>query len=287
MENFDKKVKEKLLSYPTSELPAESELMKMMSMLDEALPTEKGSVTIDSEAKPSFSIKIFYKLAASISFLFIAFYSVLLLNDVSIEATEIAVKTVKLPDGSQVNMKDGASIKYNKLLWLFNRDLTFEGVGFFEVEKGEKFSVHSMLGSTQVLGTSFTIISNQTKYEVGCLTGKVSVTSKSTGENVLLLPGDGIVLNKAIFKVIKLERLGEPSWVSGEFYFEDESFDNVISILQDQYSVEISYPKEVEKLKYTGYFDNKDLKKALKLVCEPLELEYNFDGKKIKLSALN
>lgn len=287
MENFDKKIKEKLLSYPTKELPSESEVDKMMGMLDEALPVEKATVPINAKTKSFVSLKIFYRIAASIAFFALAFYGIFLFNNVNIKASQIAVQTVKLPDGSQVKMREGSSIKYNKLLWIFDRSLTFEGDGYFQIEKGEKFVLYSELGSTEILGTSFTINSNEAKYEVACLTGKVLVTSTFTGENAVLLPGDAVALNKEIFEPFKLDTIVEPSWVSGEFYFEEESFKQVISILGEQYGVEVIYPKEVGGLKYTGYFDNKDLEKALKLVCEPFELGYEINGNKILLSDLN
>ena len=287
MENFDKKIKEKLLSYPSEELPSEMELMKMMDMLDEALPAEKPIVPINSKTKANVSFKIFYKVAASIAFFALAFYGVFLSNNVTIEASGLAVESVQLPDGSQVKMKEGSSVKYNKLIWLFDRSVTFEGEGYFEIEKGEKFILHSELGSTEILGTSFTITSNKIKYEVSCLTGKVLVTSTFTGEDAVLLPGDAVLLNKEVFEPFKLKTLMEPSWVSGEFYFEEENFEYVISILKEQFGVEVSYPKEVEGLKYTGYFDNNDLEKALKLVCEPLELAYKINGDKILLSEMN
>lgn len=287
MENFDKKIKEKLLSYPTEELPAESELSKMMDMLDEAMPAEKATVPINSKRNPAVPFKILYKVAASIVFFLLAFYSIFLFNNVNIEASQIAVQTVKLPDGSEVKMREGSSIKYNKLLWLFDRSLTFEGDGYFQIEKGEKFVLYSELGSTEILGTSFTINSNEAKYEVACLTGKVLVTSTFTGESAVLLPGDAVALNEQIFEPFKLDTLVEPSWVSGEFYFEEESFKKVISILEEQYGVEVIYPEEVGGLKYTGYFDNKGLEKALKLVCEPFELGYEINGNKILLSDLN
>jgi transmembrane sensor len=283
MEKFDQKIKEKLASYPTNESPSASEVVKMMSMLDKALPHGSKIIPINPTAEVKFMSTGWVKIAAAFIVFVVASFTAYQLAEVNIESGDSGLTTVELPDLSVIKMKENSKVEYNRIVWLFNRSLTFSGEGYFEVEKGEQFTVLSKLGSTKVLGTSFTIYSREDTYEVACFTGKVSVASINSGEEILLMPGDAVILKSETFTPYQLSAIEKPSWVEGEFYFEDEDFINVIEELEKQYQVEVSFPGEFETLKYTGYFDNTNLEKALKLVCEPLELTYQIKGKTIQL----
>jgi transmembrane sensor len=283
MEKFDQKIKERLLSYPSNESPSADQLSKMMLLLDEAMPQDSKVIPMNPTS-PAKSTSIgWLKVAAALIVLFVASIAVYKVADVSVDSGEMAIATVVLPDNSVIKLKENSRVEYNRISWMFNRTLSFSGEGYFEVEKGQKFTVLSKLGSTQVLGTSFTIHSSDQKYEVACFTGKVAVQSNTSNEEIVLLPGDAVILNTVIFAPYQLPTFEKPSWVEGEFYFEDELFANVIAALEKQYQVEISFPEEFGILKYSGYFDNKGLEKALKLVCEPLELTYEINGKTILL----
>ena len=82
---------------------------------------------------------------------------------------------MSLPDGSKVNLNAQSTLTYHPYWWRFERKVTFEGEGFFEVEKGKRFSVISKLGTTQVLGTTFNIFSRNDVYRVTCISGSVKV----------------------------------------------------------------------------------------------------------------
>jgi len=283
MEKFDQKIKEKLASYPTNESPSASEVAKMMRMLDEALPHDSKIIPLKQTAEVKFMSTGWFKIAAAFIVFVVASFTVYQMAEVNIESGDSGLTTVELPDLSVIKMKENSKVEYNRITWIFNRSLTFSGEGYFEVEKGEQFTVLSKLGSTQVLGTSFTIYSRKDTYEVACFTGKISVASNTSSEEILLMPGDAVILKTEKFTPYQLSAIEKPSWVEGEFYFEDEDFINVIEALEKQYQVEVSFPEEFETLKYTGYFDNTNLEKALKLVCEPLELTYQIKGKTIEL----
>jgi ferric-dicitrate binding protein FerR (iron transport regulator) len=214
----------------------------------------------------------------------ISLYALIAFNEVTVEVGKMAFEKVELPDRSIVHMNADSRIVYNKFLWNFNRKVIFEGEGFFEIQKGEKFEIYSSLGMTQILGTSLNIYSRPGKYEVECLSGKVAVTSNTTQKKVILLPGDGVVLNQSDLQSYSLSTPTSPTWLKGEFYFEEENVEDVISELERQFDLEISFPEELTNQKYTGYFDNKDLDKALKLVCEPLGLQYLRNGNSLEFT---
>lgn len=284
MEKFDKIIKDKLLSFPTEEKPNDDTVSNMMDLLDQELPLESKTRVLNPITGTKKSTRIVYKIAASFTLIVISLYALIGFNEVTVEVGKTALGKVELPDRSMVQMNADSKIGYNKFLWNFSRKVTFEGEGFFEIQEGEKFEIHSTLGVTQILGTSFNIYSRPGKYEVECLSGKVAVISNATQKKVILLPGDGVVLNQSDFQSYSLSIPNSPSWLNGEFYFEDQNVEDVISELERQFDLEISFPEELRNQKYTGYFDNKDLDKALKLICEPLDLEYVRKGKSLEFT---
>lgn len=284
MEKFDKIIKDKLLSFPTEEKPNDDALSNMMDLLDQALPLESKTRVLNTIADTKKPIHIVYKIAASLTFIIISLYALIAFNEVTVEVGKTAFEKVELPDRSIVHMNADSRIVYNKFLWNFSRKVTFEGEGFFEIQKGEKFEIYSTLGMTQILGTSFNIYSRPGKYEVECLSGKVAVTSNATRKKVILLPGDGVVINQSDLQSYSLSTPTSPTWLKGEFYFEEENVEDVISELERQFDLEISFPEELRNQKYTGYFDDKDLDKALKLVCEPLGLQYARNGNSLEFT---
>lgn len=284
MEKFDKIIKEKLLSFPTEEKPNDAAFSKMMGMLDLELPLDSKPGLKKSGQSSRKTIFLFYRIAASVAFVVLSFYALNELNEVTIEVGKTAYKKVELPDKSTVEMNADSKIHYNKFLWNFARKVTFEGEGFFEVQKGGKFEIYSSLGVTQILGTSFNIYSREGKYKVECFSGKVKVTSLAIQKDHILNPGDGIVIHQSDAQTFSHLSLPIPKWLEGEFYFEDENVEDVIAELERQFNLEISFPEELKNQKYTGYFDNKDQEKALKLVCEPLGLQYTRKGKLLELS---
>jgi hypothetical protein len=119
--------------------------------------------------------------------IFAKFYSSTITNS----SSTALVQT--LPDGSTVELAVNATMNYKPFWWYLNREINFEGIAFFQVEKGSDFIVNSKNGSTQVLGTSFTINSKDNLYNVSCKTGKVRVYSKPHEKHFILSPGQSVV----------------------------------------------------------------------------------------------
>jgi len=146
----------------------------------------------------------------------------------------------QLPDGSQVHLNAASSIKYAPYWWKFDRKVRLEGEAFFEVEKGERFTVYSSLGTTEVLGTKFNIYARDLDYEVFCESGKVGVSSEFS-DQVVLLPGESVKLN--IERLEKEDANAEKeailAWRNNEFNYNTTPFSKVFSDLERHYGVTI------------------------------------------------
>ncbi len=183
--------------------------------------------------------------------------------------------TAQLPDGSKVYLNADAQISYHPYWWKIKRTVNLKGEAFFEVKKGEKFSVQSAMGTTEVLGTSFNIYARDKRYEVTCVTGKVKVSDNKSGKSLQIKPGE-----KAELKTNGQLKLKEnvntdnvKAWISNRFVFTSVPIDDVFKEIERQYKVEIILPKEELNLLYSGSFEKSaSVKEVLYFVSRPFGL---------------
>lgn len=231
----------------------------------------------------AFQFNTFLRVAASLLLFVLAGVAVHQSQEVSIQTSLAEHKTIILPDHSTAELNAGSSLAYNKLTWSLSRKVYFTGEGLFSVAKGDKFEVISPNGITQVLGTEFNLISRGPIYRVVCLEGKVLVSNINTSSGVILTPGLQTELQQNHLSSPHTFNKNITSWKTGEFYFENAPLTEVLNTLELQYNINIQAEKNNRT--YTGYFTNRNLEEALKLVCLPLQLNYDFaDSTTIKIS---
>jgi transmembrane sensor len=181
-----------------------------------------------------------------------------------------------LPDGSKVQLNSKSELSYHPFWWAFNREVTLSGEGFFEVKKGEKFTVVSAQGETNVLGTSFNIFAREKDYQVTCLTGKVRVLNARNNDEVIITPNQMVALNQngKLTSNINIDAKIALDWTEGKFIFTQEPLKNVLAEIGRRYGVEF---ENIDNLNepYTGYFKRqKDIENVLNIVCKPFNIEY-------------
>lgn len=188
-----------------------------------------------------------------------------------------------LPDNSSVQLNADTKISYNKVLWYINRKVYINGEALFKVKKGKRFDVVADLATTSVLGTTFDVYARNGKVKVSCIEGKVSVTNNSSKDKVILTAGLHTQSTKSkITEPAKSIKHDDVAWTYGEFYFTNAPLIEVIKEVERQFNVEIDC-KSTNNRFYTGYFNNKDLNDALRLICIPMEVDYTVKGKLIEI----
>jgi ferric-dicitrate binding protein FerR (iron transport regulator) len=181
-----------------------------------------------------------------------------------------------LPDGSKVQLNSTSSLSYRPFWWRFDREVTLEGEGFFEVKEGEKFTVVSAKGQTSVLGTSFNIFARDNDYQVTCLTGRVKVANAKSEDEVIITTNQMAELNLSgkLNTKLNIDAKTALDWTEGKFIFTHEPLNKVLAELSRRYGVEI---KNITNLNdpYTGYFNKQqDIEAVLNFVCKPFNIEY-------------
>ncbi len=224
----------------------------------------------------------YLKLAASVVLVIVTLLSTYSITQVEVLSARGEHKTVTLPDESQITLNAESSVSYNKLLWLFDRNVVFAGEGFFEVTKGSRFTVSTSRGNVEVLGTSFNVYNRSGQFKVACLTGKVKVYNPNN--SVILTPGNTTAIKNSLLSPPVSFDKNITAWQIGEFYFNNTKLSDVVAELERQYNIDIELKVNRERY-YTGFFKNNDIDVALKMVCIPLGLQYDTkSSKKIIIS---
>ena len=117
-------------------------------------------------------------------------YNSLRKTETSISTAANEVKKVSLPDGSFVWLHEYSSLSFSNNLKGNQREITLQGLAFFDVKRDEKhpFVISTPKGSVEVLGTSFEVsaYATDTFERVTVSTGKVRFENRTSRRNMLL-----------------------------------------------------------------------------------------------------
>jgi len=258
--------------YTRSEEDVWAELSKVIDEKDSKVRT----------LKPVYSKDIFkYAVAAVVAIMiglpmFMRFYT----NTIYVGYGEHA--EVMLPDDSKVDLNADTKLSYHPYWWKFNREVKMEGEAYFEVTKGNSFTVKSEMGETTVLGTSFNIYTRDNAYTVACLTGAVKVSDYTS--DVVIKPNQkaDLVENNGLVVYDNVPVKDAVSWINNEFIYTGEQLSKVISDIELQYNIHISFSKSVrvDTFTYTGSFDRSlSAENVLYFVFKPFGLKTMEKGK--------
>lgn len=257
---------------------------------EEAFVRLKTSIAANSSSfkvKRNFTKSLFFytSLAAGLLLLF-GIWRIWIFNP----ATEvIAMKashlSYTLPDGSLVKINSDSKISFKKD-FLKNRRLDIEGEAYFEITKGDNFTISTKNADIKILGTSFNLFSRENEFKVSCLTGKILVTAKNSA--IAIMPGETAELknNKLVYFEDKNINTAN-SWTDGEFYFENAPLSLIFKEMDRQFNVKFELRNAGEKY-FTGSFSNNNLTTALETICIPMGLKYEIGSNdKIFISEKN
>lgn len=189
---------------------------------------------------------------------------------------------ITLPDGSTVQLNATSRLGFTESEWETDRVAGLEGEGYFRARKGSLFTVHTKQGEVSVVGTVFNVYAREQELEVKCLEGKVQVINPKGTERVLLKANEQVsVINGKMQNRRKLDF--SPKWFDGVSTFRSASLPRVFGEMERQFGITIT-GKELSDRSFSGKFVHKDLQKALKMVCDPMDLSYRISGDTVMIS---
>jgi transmembrane sensor len=202
-------------------------------------------------------------------------------------------KSVVLPDGTTVILNGSSTLKvandYNKN----NRHVLLTGEAFFEVtkDKARPFVVLTAKTATTALGTSFKVSSYATSKTASVMlaTGKVRVESTQSGRGItdqILTPGQQVVLADGNNNFIRSDfnQAELQNWISSKLVFSNANFTEIATKITDTYGIQVvTDNKEVNKIRFTGQFNNKSLTDVLDAIGFVNNFTYKQKGDTIKI----
>lgn len=207
---------------------------------------------------------------------------------VDLRASNGAVRTYTLPDGSKVSLNSDTHLQYPEQFGEQTREVTIEGEAFFEVTPNPQkpFIIHAGKAQIKVLGTSFNVraYSDAQLMEVIVKTGKVQVLNLQTEteqhDELILTPGEKGTLvrqSNALLKSIN-ENPNYIAWKTHDLVFRATALNEVITDLENVYKVSIQLQDpELGKQLLTAHFNNY----SLDFILEVIETTFGMETLKV------
>lgn len=212
------------------------------------------------------------KVAASMIFLISAGWLIYFLTDrngTQVLASNDAVRTDTLPDGSVVTLNKHSSLQYASDFNGATRPVTLDGEAFFDIapDKSRPFIIAVNGVKVKVVGTSFNIKSTREKTEVIVETGVVEVSKRKAA--VTLTAHEQAVILNSDTKPVKLAAKDElyNYYRTREFVCSNTPLWRLVDVLNEAYGTDIIIGDE--KLKnqlYTATFQDDTLENILSVI---------------------
>lgn len=176
---------------------------------------------------------------------------------------------IVLSDSTIVWLNDDARLSYPAAFTGDHRQVELSGEAFFEVTKDpdKPFIVLTGNAEVKVLGTSFNVNTRDESTEVAVSTGRVQVTSKASGNHVVLREGYSA---KASEKDVVAYETSDPNynaWRTGIFAFRETPLQSVLADLNSFYGNRIQLsPEYHHDCDLTASFNNAPLEDVLEVL---------------------
>ena len=184
-------------------------------------------------------------------------------------------KHLFLPDGSEVWVNAGTTIKYPNEFRGEERLVHLDGEAYFSVTKDESrpFIVSSKAFSVKVLGTKFNVkaYSGDEKATATLTSGKVEVTT-NTKVSKILNPNEQLIFNKATSAIDIAEVLSSEtdSWLNGQLIFDNVPLKEIIQTLERKFDVTIDNKTHIpeSRLYAVKFLENENLDDIMNILEE-------------------
>ncbi|MEM7107488.1 MAG: FecR domain-containing protein [Bacteroidota bacterium] len=189
-------------------------------------------------------------------------------------------RTYSLPQGTEVFLNAETSLSFDTSNWEKKRTVTLKGEAYFKVSKGGPFIVKTNQGTIEVLGTNFNVFNRHDMLAVSCFEGKVKLIA-SESKAIILKAGQTSKITRGNMDAPKEFDLQKTAtWREGEFYYEEVPFHLVVEEFERQYNLKV-VSDTLTSRPYTGYFSNKNLQEAMKLLFPPMSYTYERKGSSV------
>lgn len=241
------------------------------------------------ERKSRLDMRFLWKIAAILILTGGITFTVFQVSDFGSESvlTEISTlengKIYRLPDGSLVTLSENSTLAFNEAEFNANRNVSFQGEGFFEIIKNNStFTITTSGAEVSVLGTSFNL---ETKNDINLFvqTGLVSIKTAKGKKQVT--PGQLALATKD--GEITVRKNTDPnvlSWKTGVFTFDNMRIKEAIPYLEKYYEVNFKLGQELSSCTITARFEKRTLEEVVDVLSTILSAKSQIIGNQIKFT---
>ena len=206
-------------------------------------------------------------------------------------------KKIALPDSSIVVLNGGSTLTYTTEFNRTARKVSLNGEAFFNVKKNstKPFIISNNNNYIRVLGTSFNVKSykEDNKLEVAVASGTVEVGKKANRTTKDLSFGKLTAKDYLKYNIVtdEIEIIRNKnseqfiSWKDQKLVFESQKFESIAKDLERWYGYKIIFKNpHLEKIVFSGEFDNLDIKSLLEILKASYPFEYLIENKTIYIN---
>ncbi|WP_316737409.1 FecR family protein [Pedobacter aquatilis] len=246
-----------------------------------------------------FKLSPFIRIAAVFVLVFLSFIIYRSLTANQIQKTDFGkIRTIALPDGSEVTLNGNSEIKYAKNFKGGIREVWITGEALFKVvhlnidtnniKPEEKFIVHSNDIDIEVLGTTFNVRNRHEKTSVGLLSGKIRIDYKDTAKvkkQFVMIPGDYIKHTEGT--ALSHQKLTDTqhltAWVNHQLVFKNSTIEEMCVVLEDDLGYKVTVNEDLKKLKVEGEINVNNVTDLIHILKTTLHLSIETNNKKITI----
>lgn len=191
------------------------------------------------------------------------------------------LRTIHLPDGSDVTLFPGSRISYSNMYNKDSREIRLEGRGYFNIAAvaDKPFSVITGKYITQVLGTSFEINDQpeSKKIVVMLVSGKVRLMDQQKHILSDLQPDQQMTIQtaNADYSIMPVQAKSLINWTRGHLSYDQATLADVCKELEDWYGTSITIHRAALGKKHiTAGFDHMSLQAVMNILSQTAAFTY-------------
>lgn len=196
------------------------------------------------------------------------------------KSTVAEASQVTLPDGTIISLNANSKITYSKGFGNKHRNISLKGEAFFEVERNANipFIISANEAKIEVVGTQFNVKAYKKQPEVNVFVteGKVQLyESKQPEKKTILTAGESGAYNRVVKTIKKtpISNQNDIAWKTRIIEFNNTPLNEVATVLQNTYQVELIIDSNISECPITVRFENQDIASVLKVLKSTLSLK--------------
>ncbi|MCZ4223147.1 FecR family protein [Pedobacter rhodius] len=258
-----------------------------------------STISNQKQSRKIIKFPLFLKVAAAFTVIFLSVFIYNNFINKEIRETDFGkIRTVVLPDGSEVTLNGNSKITYAKNFNKGIREVWIDGEALFKVKHlnidtnnikpEEKFIVHCSDINIEVLGTVFNVRNRHEKTSVGLLSGKIRIDYKDltkVKKQFIMAPGDfvkhGEGNNLIHQKLEDPERL--TAWTTRQLVFKNATLEDISLVLTDDLGYHVNIDEKLSKQKIEGEISVNDVNDLIRILKTTLHLNIETENKNITI----